>query len=284
MTGAARGGLYHQRLYRAAQTGALPWRRSVSRQDESAIPLRLRRMIMAAWLALPRGCPRPAPLSPGAGRQRGRPRLLRQMRDSGRTGADQPADAPRSGREAAALLALESRCAVFAPGLPRPGPPRRGSTRRAPDAVTKERRLAPSLFLSNSISVGLLALTTSGTSFTIMVGPCSVGSTYAPAPWNPEVRGPTSSPQRVHLLLAALHHHRPATMDDGDHRPWSASSTISALDTAVRHTGGSFRQNVPFPPTLPAQWKIDGVTGLVGDHGSPARSKGRPIRHLATAA
>ena len=58
--------------------------------------------------------------------------LLRQMRDSGAPVLTKPADAPALGREAAALLALESRCTdLRALACPDPGRPG-ADTRAAP--------------------------------------------------------------------------------------------------------------------------------------------------------
>lgn len=116
-------GLYH-RLYRAAQAGA-SLEEVLSAAKTKRYPLsRLRRMIMAAWLALPPDVPAQPPyLRVLAANAAGRA-LLRQMRDSGAPVLTKPADAPALGREAAALLALESRCTdLRALACPDPGRP-----------------------------------------------------------------------------------------------------------------------------------------------------------------
>ena len=124
-------GLYH-RLFRAAQTGA-SLEEVLSAAKTKRYPLsRLRRMIMAAWLALPPDVPAQPPyLRVLAANAAGRA-LLRQMRDSGAPVLTKPADAPALGREAAALLALESRCTdLRALACPDPGRPG-GDMRAAP--------------------------------------------------------------------------------------------------------------------------------------------------------
>lgn len=122
-------GLYH-RLYRAAQTGA-SLEEVLSAAKTKRYPLsRLRRMIMAAWLALPPDVPAQPPyLRVLAANAAGRA-LLRQMRDSGAPVLTKPADAPALGREAAALLALESRCTDLR-ALACPDPGRPGTDTRA---------------------------------------------------------------------------------------------------------------------------------------------------------
>lgn len=124
-------GLYH-RLYRAAQTGA-SLEEVLSAAKTKRYPLsRLRRMIMAAWLTLPPDVPAQPPyLRVLAANAAGRA-LLRQMRDSGAPVLTKPANAPALGREAAALLALESRCTdLRALACPDPGRPG-ADTRAAP--------------------------------------------------------------------------------------------------------------------------------------------------------
>lgn len=124
-------GLYH-RLFRAAQTGA-SLEEVLTAAKTKRYPLsRLRRMVMAAWLALPTDIPAQPPyLRVLAANAAGRA-LLRQMRDSGAPVLTKPADAPTLGREAAALLALESRCTdLRALACPDPGRPG-GDMRAAP--------------------------------------------------------------------------------------------------------------------------------------------------------
>lgn len=116
-------GLYH-RLYRAAQAGA-SLEEVLSAAKTKRYPLsRLRRMIMAAWLALPPDVPAQPPyLRVLAANAAGRA-LLRQMRGSGAPVLTKPADAPALGRETAALLTLESRCTdLRALACPDPGRP-----------------------------------------------------------------------------------------------------------------------------------------------------------------
>ena len=87
-------------------------------------------MIRAAWRARPPDVPAQPPyLRVLAANAAGRA-LLRQMRDSGAPVLTKPADAPALGREAAALLALESRCTDLR-ALACPDPGRPGADTRA---------------------------------------------------------------------------------------------------------------------------------------------------------
>lgn len=122
-------GLYH-RLYRAAQTGA-SLEEVLAAAKTKRYPLsRLRRAVMSAWLALPPDVPAQPPyLRVLAANAAGRA-LLRQMRDSGAPVLTKPADAPALSREAASLLALESRCTDLR-ALACPDPGRPGADMRA---------------------------------------------------------------------------------------------------------------------------------------------------------
>ncbi len=122
-------GLYH-RLYRAAQTGATPEEVLAAAKTKRYPLSRLRRTVMAAWLALPPDVPAQLPyLRVLAANAVGRA-LLRQMRDSGAPVLTKPADAPALGQEAARLLALESRCTDLR-ALACPDPGRPGADMRA---------------------------------------------------------------------------------------------------------------------------------------------------------
>lgn len=103
-------GLYH-RLYQAART-AVSVEELLALAKTKRYPMaRLRRMVLAAWLGLPVDVPETAPYLRLLGANDTGRKLLRQMRHGGAPVLTKPADVSALGAEAAALLAMESRCA-----------------------------------------------------------------------------------------------------------------------------------------------------------------------------
>lgn len=97
------------RLYQASRTGGTLEEVLAAAKTKRYPLARLRRMVLAAWLALPEP-PVCAPyLRVLAANDTGR-RLLRQMRDAGAPVLTKPADVSRLGTEAETLFAVESRC------------------------------------------------------------------------------------------------------------------------------------------------------------------------------
>lgn len=111
-------GLYH-RLYQAAKA-ATSVEELLALAKTKRYPLaRLRRMVLAAWLELPIDVPGTPPYLRLLGANDTGRKLLRQMQDRGAPVLTKPADVSVLGGEAAALLAVESRCTDLY-GLARP--------------------------------------------------------------------------------------------------------------------------------------------------------------------
>lgn len=111
-------GLYH-RLYQAAKA-ATSVEELLALAKTKRYPLaRLRRMVLAAWLELPVDVPDTPPYLRLLGANDTGRKLLRQMQDRGAPVLTKPADVSSLGGEAAALLAVESRCTDLY-GLARP--------------------------------------------------------------------------------------------------------------------------------------------------------------------
>ena len=97
------------RLYQAAHTGATLDEVLAAAKTKRYPLSRLRRTVLAAWLALPEPPASPPYLRVLAANETGR-RLLRQMQDAGAPVLTKPADAARLGEDAVRLMALESCC------------------------------------------------------------------------------------------------------------------------------------------------------------------------------
>ena len=97
------------RLYQASRTGGTLEEVLAAAKTKRYPLARLRRMVLAAWLALPEPPVCDPYLRVLAANDTGR-RLLRQMRDAGAPVLTKPADVSRLGTEAETLFAVESRC------------------------------------------------------------------------------------------------------------------------------------------------------------------------------